>query len=212
MNPATTPGDGALAYVTGPGDRQAITDACPQFGLEVGAVISERDGDDSGDALHGALDDVAAGAAQCLVVRRLGDLRRGAGGLAAVLDRVEAQGIRLVSVDVGLDTDRPLGRLALARHTRTASPAPPSNLAAARAAHPADIPALRKRIAAMRAGGMTLQAIADVLNDEGVPTQRGGAKWRPSSVQSAAGYRRPKRGRAAGGVPDTGPARGDERS
>ena len=37
---------------------------------------------------------------------------------------------------------------------------------------------------------MTLQAIADVLNEEGVPTQRGGAKWRPSSVQSAAGYKR----------------------
>jgi hypothetical protein len=38
---------------------------------------------------------------------------------------------------------------------------------------------------------MTLQAIADVLNAEGIPTLRGGAQWRPSSVQSAAGYRRP---------------------
>ena len=45
----------------------------------------------------------------------------------------------------------------------------------------------------MRAEGMTLQAIADSLNDEGVPTLRGGQKWRPSSVQAAAGYRRPKR-------------------
>ena len=43
----------------------------------------------------------------------------------------------------------------------------------------------------MRTAGMTLQAIADVLNSEGVPTLRGGAMWRPSSVQSAAGYRRP---------------------
>jgi hypothetical protein len=42
----------------------------------------------------------------------------------------------------------------------------------------------------MRAEGMTLQAIADVLNDERVPTQRGGTKWRPSSVQTAAGYKR----------------------
>jgi hypothetical protein len=42
----------------------------------------------------------------------------------------------------------------------------------------------------MRANGMTLQAIADVLNEEGVPTERGGAKWRPSSVQTAAGYKR----------------------
>jgi hypothetical protein len=45
----------------------------------------------------------------------------------------------------------------------------------------------------MRTEGLTLQAIADRLNEEGVPTLRGGAKWRPSSVQSAAGYLRPKR-------------------
>jgi len=54
-----------------------------------------------------------------------------------------------------------------------------------------DVPALKQRIASMREEGMTLQAIADVLNSEGVPTLRGGAQWRPSSVQSAAGYRRP---------------------
>ena len=42
---------------------------------------------------------------------------------------------------------------------------------------------------------MTLQAIADSLNDEGIPTLRGGSQWRPSSVQAAAGYRRPKKGR-----------------
>jgi hypothetical protein len=47
-----------------------------------------------------------------------------------------------------------------------------------------------------------LQAIADVLNDERVPTQRGGAKWRPSSVQSAAGYKRPTRARTADRLPE----------
>jgi hypothetical protein len=50
---------------------------------------------------------------------------------------------------------------------------------------------LQERIAAMREQGMTLQAIADQLNEEGVPTLRGGAMWRPSSVQRATGYRRP---------------------
>ena len=57
----------------------------------------------------------------------------------------------------------------------------------------ADDPELRGRIARMRAQGMTLQAIADRLNEEGVPTLRGGQKWRPSSVQAAVGYRRPPR-------------------
>ena len=45
----------------------------------------------------------------------------------------------------------------------------------------------------MRAQGMSLQAIADRLNEEGVPTLRGGEKWPPSSVQAAVGYRRPPR-------------------
>jgi hypothetical protein len=48
-----------------------------------------------------------------------------------------------------------------------------------------------ERINAMREAKMTLQAIADTLNQEGVPTLRGGAMWRPSSVQAALGYRRP---------------------
>ena len=59
----------------------------------------------------------------------------------------------------------------------------------------ADDPELRDRIAAMRAEGMTLQSIADRLNQDGVPTVRGGAMWRPSSVQAAAGYKRRPRAR-----------------
>jgi Recombinase len=56
-----------------------------------------------------------------------------------------------------------------------------------------DNPDLHERISEMRAPGMTLQAIADPLNEEGVPTVTGGAKWRHSSVQAAAGYLRQPR-------------------
>jgi hypothetical protein len=52
------------------------------------------------------------------------------------------------------------------------------------------MPELQRRITAMRASGMTLQAIADALNDDNVPTVRGGARWRPSSVHAATGYKR----------------------
>jgi hypothetical protein len=38
---------------------------------------------------------------------------------------------------------------------------------------------------------MTLSAIAEQLNAEGVPTLRGGKKWRPSSIQATLGYQRP---------------------
>jgi hypothetical protein len=54
-----------------------------------------------------------------------------------------------------------------------------------------DRPELREQIVKMRADGMTLQAIVDRLNADGVATLRGGAEWRPSSVQAALGYRRP---------------------
>jgi hypothetical protein len=72
----------------------------------------------------------------------------------------------------------------------------------------ADRPALRERITEMRAEGMTLQAIADTLNEEGVPTLRGGTKWRPSSVQSAAGYKR----RRKNGVSHLPPPNGQQGS
>ena len=45
----------------------------------------------------------------------------------------------------------------------------------------------------MRDGGATWQHIADILNNEGVPTVRGGTKWRVSAVQSAGGYVRDQR-------------------
>ena len=69
----------------------------------------------------------------------------------------------------------------------------------------ADVPELHDRIATMREQGMTLQAIADVLNDEGVPTLRGGALWRPSSVQRATGYRRPSAGARGIMIPEFKP-------
>jgi MinD-like ATPase involved in chromosome partitioning or flagellar assembly len=62
--------------------------------------------------------------------------------------------------------------------------------ASGRSARP-DVSELKLRIREMRESGMTLQAIANRLNEENVPTLRGGARWRPSAVQAASGYRRP---------------------
>jgi DNA invertase Pin-like site-specific DNA recombinase len=88
--------------------------------------------------------------------------------------------------------DRTRKGLAAARAKRRASPD--------RSSSP-DWEAIKDRIAGMRAEGMTLQAIADQLNREGVPTQRGGSEWRPSSVQTAAGYKRPPRPRKVDELP-----------
>ena len=40
-----------------------------------------------------------------------------------------------------------------------------------------------QRISELRQGGATLTGIADRLNEEGVPTARGGARWYPATVR-----------------------------
>jgi DNA invertase Pin-like site-specific DNA recombinase len=53
---------------------------------------------------------------------------------------------------------------------------------------------LTSAIQRLRDAGLTLQQIADRLNEAGVPTLRGGEYWRPSSLQAVLAYRRPPRG------------------
>jgi DNA invertase Pin-like site-specific DNA recombinase/peptidoglycan hydrolase-like protein with peptidoglycan-binding domain len=154
-----------------------------------------------------ALERVAKGEASCLVVSQLRRLSRSAADLGRILESIAAGGGRLVAMDVDVDTAVPAGRKAanvlisvgawererLGERTRKGLEA--ARAKGSRIGRPAidDLPELKDRIAAMRANGMTLQAIADRLNEEGVPTLRGGEKWRPSSVQAAVGYRRPQR-------------------
>ena len=159
--------------------------------------------------LKRALELIAAGEADGLAVAKLDRLSRSvidAGMLADWFDDIDA---RLVALDLNIDTKTPSGRMvfsvlsAVAQWEReTIAQRTRDGLAALRAkgkpiGRPAvaDRPELQSRIALMRAQGMTLQAIADQLNAERIPTIRGGAFWRPSSVESAAGYkrRRPRR-------------------
>ncbi len=133
-------------------------------------------------------------------------MSRNAADLGRIVEWCDERDARLVAIDQRLDTGSAAGRRTartlisvgewegqrIAQQTR-------KGLAAARArrvttGRPAveDLPPLKERIVGMRKEGMTLQAIADRLNTEGVPTLRGGSEWRPSSVQAAAGYRRPK--------------------
>ena len=65
----------------------------------------------------------------------------------------------------------------------------------------ADNPELLAEIHALRAEGLYLHEIADVLNERGVPTLRGGSHWRASSIQSALGSSRSRRDRRASLLP-----------
>jgi hypothetical protein len=59
-------------------------------------------------------------------------------------------------------------------------------------------PDVAARIRAERTAGSTWQSIADGLNADAVRTVPGGALWRVSSMQSAAGHRRPPAKAASG--------------
>jgi peptidoglycan hydrolase-like protein with peptidoglycan-binding domain/DNA invertase Pin-like site-specific DNA recombinase len=206
----------ALGYVSVPANKElqssdfdaqleAIDRYCDQQGWELVEVVRDVDAgarDLERQGLLYALDKIGRGEAECIIVAELGRLSRSAADLGGVLDRLKRTGGRLVALDLGLDTASPEGRVAaqaLASVSAWEHERSRKGLAAAAAGSTAtaepqvvqDVPALKRRIAAMREEGMTLQAIADVLNAEGVPTLRGGSQWRPSSVQSAAGYRRP---------------------
>jgi DNA invertase Pin-like site-specific DNA recombinase len=189
---------------------RAIQEACQHRGLSLVKVVRDVESHVSSDlrrpGLTFALDRLAAREASCLVVTSLERLTRTAAHLGTMLGWIEECKARLVVLDLDLDTgthEGKLGARALATvgglERKKVEERTRKGLEAARhlrrSGRPAvsDRPSLKRRISEMRAQGMTLQAIADTLNAEGVPTLRGGAEWRPSSVQAAAGYKRPNR-------------------
>ena len=204
--------------------RQEIERSCARLQCSLVELVADREPQDGKafdrPGLSHALERIAAGDAACLVIGSLERVSRSVSELGALVHWLEENGIRLITIDIDLDTASPAGRgtaRALASvadmERNRLSERTRKGLAAARAKRhdpgdPAatDWTALRMRIAGMRADGMTLQAIADVLNEEGVPTQRGGAKWRPSSVQTAAGYKRRPRPKGIADLPRKPPS------
>jgi DNA invertase Pin-like site-specific DNA recombinase len=206
----------ALGYTTFPERKRAVSPesryqarriraACEARGLVldklVGDVQSYSGPDLERPGLNHALELLGSGEASCLVVAGLDRLSRSAANLGTVIDWLEEVDARLVVIDLDLDTHTEEGRVAARALARVGELERRSGAGVVRerprAGDPrpgrpavADLPLLQRRIATMRASGLTLQAIADTLNEEGVPTLRGGAKWRPSSVQAATGYKR----------------------
>jgi len=184
----------------------ALENLCVRRGWILAALVHEvepRHRCASRPALDYALERLSAPDASCLIVTELGRLCRSVAGLRQILTALDRVDARLVSLQPPIDTGTEAGRdaariLAAVSDWERARAAERSRngLAAARAkgaVQPGIRPELKRHIERRRAAGMTLQAIVDELNDNGVPTVRGGVKWRVSSVQAAIGYKRPIR-------------------
>ena len=187
---------------------EVITHECRLRGLELLEVVGEpssrpgRAGSRPGSRVRARPH--ASGAASALVVVEFSRLTHSVAELGRTMRWLLDRGVRLVAPADALDTETESGRVPqscwstvsqwertrISERTRHGLELARMNGRAVGRPAVADDPDLSQRIAAMRAEGMTLQAIADQLNAEGVPTVRGGAKWRHSSVQAAAGYRR----------------------
>jgi peptidoglycan hydrolase-like protein with peptidoglycan-binding domain/DNA invertase Pin-like site-specific DNA recombinase len=169
-----------------------------------------------------ALSRIATGEAGALIVADLSALSPSVPDLGRLLESILASGIRLIAVAQGIDTAEATGLFAvrtlievsgwererLSERTRNGLRAAANGKGRPKVA---DDPELSARIARMRADGMTLRGIADQLNAQGVPTVRGGARWRPSSVQASAGYQRPRPANQPGMSPESnGATRPDE--
>jgi DNA invertase Pin-like site-specific DNA recombinase len=217
LEPAHRPrGRPVIGYVTvsadaGPNDAErssaAIQATCKRSNWNLLEVIGDREDTRTLErpGLGYALERIADGHACGLVVSDLQSLSRSIVDLGALMAWFRDANATLIALDLGIDTSTAEGNhvaailiaLSARAHERIADRTR-NRLAERRAnggsnGRPAvrDRPELMERIAAMRAGGLTLQAIADQLNAENVPTMRGGTKWRPSSIQAAIGYRRP---------------------
>ena len=135
------------------------------------------------------------GEADMLVVAKLDRLSRSMSDLTRLLGVAAKQGWALIALDVAVDTSTPTGeamahvigtfsqleRRLIGQRTKEALAM--RRAAGVRLGRPRAMPgAIAQRIVGLRAEGYTLQAIADLLTDEGVPTVQGGRRWYPSTI------------------------------
>jgi len=179
--------------------REAIRAECERRGWNLLKIEEDVSSGAKRDrpGLSAAVDAVASGEADGLIVAKLDRLSRSVAQFANLLERFRARGWGLIILDIGIDTTTVMGeamatmaatfaqveRRRIGERTREALAV--KKRQGVRLGRPPSIsPRLARRIRSMRSRGMTLQAICDRLNAEAVPTPRGGSTWRPTSLRS----------------------------
>jgi len=144
-----------------------------------------------------ALDLLARGQADALLVTKLDRLARSSIDFGRILRQAKAEGWAVVVLDLGIDTTTSTGRLvakilmdvaeweAEQIAERTADALAVKRSRGEQVGRPRTLPAeVRQRIAERRAAGLSLRAIAAELNADQVPTAQGGRAWHASTVKA----------------------------
>jgi DNA invertase Pin-like site-specific DNA recombinase len=150
--------------------------------------------------LQRALEACRSGEVGGVVCSKLDRLSRSLVDFAGLLADAQARGYNVVALDLGVDLSTPSGEFlasvmasAAQWERRIIGQRTKDALAVKRAegvklGRPRTMPEeLRARIRAMRKRGLSLPAIAAALEEEGVPTTRGGKRWYASTVRAALG-------------------------
>lgn len=143
-----------------------------------------------------ALGMLRRGEAAALIAAKLDRISRSVFDFSDLMQRADKEGWSVVALDLGIATDTANGRLVanvmasvsdwercrIGENTRNALAALKAR--GVRLGGPRTISdELRFSVVAMRSDGLTLQAIADHLNAERVPTARGGA-WQRGTIHA----------------------------
>lgn len=144
-----------------------------------------------------ALQRLERGDASTLAIAKLDRLSRSLLDFASLMAQAQRERWELVVLDLGVDTSTPAGEMmasvmaTFAQYERrligqrTSAALQQLKRQGRRLGRPSQIPTqLQARVVHERTAGMTLQAIADGLNAEGVATVRAGVKWYPSTVRA----------------------------
>ena len=201
----------ALVYVRVSADRaerglglEAQEALCLDYaergGLEVLEVLSEVKSAKSvrlRPVLKSALDRLARGEADVLIVAKLDRLSRSLFDFASLLERSRAEGWSLALLDLAIFTDTPIGRFqaqvvaSVAELERERIRERCREAAAVKKSRGERVGgvaltsrSVAERVLELALAGETLTAISRALESEGVAGARGGSRWYPSTVRA----------------------------
>jgi DNA invertase Pin-like site-specific DNA recombinase len=179
--------------------RQAIAAECERRGWKLIDVIEDA-GWSAKDlrrpGIKAALQVLGAGDAKALVVAKLDRLSRSLLDFAGLMAKAQRQGWGVIALDVQVDTSTASGeamanmlatfaqfeRRLIGQRTKEALAV--KKASGVRLGRPPTVPrAVVRRIQQLRARGHSFRAIADELNESGVPTAQGGARWYAATVR-----------------------------